>query len=182
MADLSGKKVAFITSQKGVEDAELTGPWQALRDAGASTMLLAPEQGEVATVNNDDEPADSYPVDQAIGDADADEFDAVVIPGGTINADTLRQDHDAVAFVTEIAGAGKPVAAICHGPWLLVEAGLAKGRRTSYPSLSTDLTNAGAEWVDEEVVVDHTGETTVITSRNPQDVPAFSEAVIDALS
>ena len=181
MADLTGKTVAFLTSQHGIEEPELTTPWQAVLDAGGTPVLLAPETGEVSTVNNDLEPSASYPVDRAVSTADVSDYAAIVIPGGTVNADTLRTVDDAVAFVSEAVSRRKVVAAICHGPWTLIEAGVVAGRTlTSYPSLRTDVTNAGGSWVDEEVHIDDEAGWTLITSRNPDDLPAFSKAVVEA--
>jgi protease I len=179
MADLTGKTIAFLTSQHGIEEPELTTPWQAVIDAGGTPVLLAPEAGEVSTVNNDLEPSATYPVDRTIADADPGDYDAVVIPGGTVNADTLRTVPEAVAFVTDAVSRKTVVAAICHGPWALVEAGAVRGRTlTSYPSLQTDVRNAGGTWVDEEVHVDDTDGWVLITSRNPGDLPAFSKALV----
>lgn len=179
MPDLTGKQIAFVTSQHGIEEPELTTPWQAVIDAGGTPVLLAPEAGEVSTVNNDLEPSASYPVDRTVSGADVDAYAAIVIPGGTVNADTLRTDADAVAFVATAVARGKVVAAICHGPWALVEADVVKGiTLTSYPSLKTDIVNAGGSWVYEEVHVDDSAGWTLITSRNPDDLPAFSAAVV----
>lgn len=180
MADLTGRTIAFLTSQHGIEEPELTTPWQAVLDAGGTPVLLAPATGEVSTVNNDLEPSASYPVDRAISSADVSDYTAVVIPGGTVNADTLRTVDEAVAFVTAAMSRKTVVAAICHGAWTLVEAGAVQGRTlTSYPSLRTDITNAGGSWVDEEVHIDRTGGGTLITSRNPGDLPAFSKALVE---
>ncbi|WP_111765445.1 DJ-1/PfpI family protein [Nakamurella deserti] len=179
MAELTGKTIAFLTSQHGIEEPELTTPWQAVIDAGGTPVLIAPEAGEVSTVNNDLEPSEAYPVDRVIADADIADYDAVVIPGGTVNADTLRTVGEAVAFVSAAVSSRTVVAAICHGPWALVEAGAVRGRTlTSYPSLQTDVRNAGGTWVDEEVHVDDTDGWVLITSRNPDDLPAFSKALV----
>ncbi len=183
MSDLSGKTIAFLTSQHGIEEPELTTPWQAVIDAGGTPVLLAPESGEVSTVNNDLEPSASYPVDRPVASADVSDYDAIVIPGGTVNADTLRTVDDALAFISEAVSRRKVVAAICHGPWALVETGAVRGKTlTSYPSLKTDITNAGGRWVDEEVHVDDADGWTLITSRNPGDLPAFSKALVERAS
>ena len=180
MADLTGKKIAFLTSQHGVEEPELTTPWQAVADAGGIPVLLAPEGGEVSTVNNDLDPSASYPVDLAVTAADISDYAALVIPGGTVNADTLRTEDAGVAFIIAAIARKTLVAAICHGPWALIEAGAVAGRTlTSFPSLRTDITNAGGAWVDEEVHVDDTDGGIVITSRNPADLPAFSRALVE---
>jgi protease I len=180
-ADLTGKKIAFLVDNAGVEQVELTTPWEAFRAAGAETTLLAPEKDTVQAFTNDVEKADTFDADLAVADASADEYDALVLPGGTTNADALRQDTDAVAFVKAFADAGKPVAAICHGPWALVEADVVDGKRlTSYPSLKTDIRNAGGTWVDEEAVTSTENDWTLVTSRNPDDLDAFVEAAAAA--
>jgi protease I len=183
MAQLSGITVAFLTSNKGVEQPELTEPWQAVKEAGGNPVLIAPESGQVETVVGDLNPASTYPVDRTLGQVSADEFAALVLPGGTVNADTLRINVQAQNLVRAFVEQRKPIAAICHAPWTLIEADvIAHKRTTSYPSLSTDLRNARAEWVDEEVVVDDSQDWTLITSRNPGDLPAFNKALLDALS
>jgi protease I len=180
---LAGRTVAFLTSQKGIEASELLRPWEAVADAGGTPVLVAPEAGTVQTVEHDDQPAETRPVDRTYAAADLSGIDAVVIPGGTINADKLRLVTEAVDLVRSAVDRGLIVAAICHGPWLLVEAGVVKGRRlTSYPSLRTDVVNAGGEWVDAEVNVDDSGDWTLITSRRPRDLDAFCAAVVAALS
>src|SRR4051794_4673265 len=167
MADtLKGKKVAILVANEGIEQVELTEPRKALEEAGATVSLLAPEAGEAQAFNHLDK-GDAFPVDQAVGEAKADDFDALMLPGGVANPDNLRTDADAVAFVRAFFDAGKPVAAICHAPWTLVEADVVKGRKlTSWPSLQTDIRNAGGEWVDEQVVVDEG----LVTSRKPDDL------------
>lgn len=182
--ELNGKTIAFLTANSGVEQAELTTPWNDLRDAGATTVLLAPEKESVQAFNNDVEKADTFDVDRAVSDVSVDDFDALVLPGGTTNADSLRLDSDAVALVKAFAAAGKPIAAICHGPWALVEADVVRGKTlTSYPSLQTDLRNAGvAEWRDAEVVTCPEGGFTLVTSRNPDDLPAFTRAAVEAFA
>lgn len=183
MARLTGRTVAFLTSSKGIEEPELTTPWQTVVDEGGTPVLVSAEPGSVRTVNNDLDPGGEYPVDRTLDQVSADEVDALVIPGGTVNADTLRTQDGAQALVKAVLGAGKPVAAICHGPWTLIEAGVVDGvTLTSYPSLATDLRNAGATWVDQEVVVSQAAGATLITSRNPHDLPAFSAAVVDAVA
>jgi protease I len=170
-------RIAFLTANEGIEAVELTDPWESLVEAGHEVELLAPEKGDVQLFNHLDK-AETRQADRAVGDADVTAYDALVLPGGVANPDALRMDEDAVSFVREFVESGKPVAAICHAPWALVEAGVVQGKRiASWPSLRTDLRNAGAEWVDEEVVVDGN----LITSRNPDDIPAFNDALIDAL-
>ena len=178
MTDLSGKTVAIIVADF-VEDAELTTPRDALRDAGAEVRVYSVDGEQVQTVDGDTEPNQKIDVDGSLDDLDVDHIHAVVVPGGTVNADKLRVEKRAQEIVREVTEAGKPLAVICHGPWLLVSAGLVKGRRlTSYPSLATDVHNAGGDWADEEVVIDGN----LITSRNPDDLPAFVTAIQDALA
>ena len=181
--DLSGKKIAFLVANSGVEEVELTTPWDALRDAGADTVLIAPERGEVQAFEGDVNEAGTFEATLAAADAEVDDFDALVLPGGTTNPDKLRMDEAAVAFVTRFAEAGKPVAAICHGPWTLVEAGLVDGKTlTSWPSLRTDITNAGGSWVDEESFTCPEQGFTLVTSRKPDDLEAFSAAAVAAFA
>ena len=178
MSDLSGKTIAFLVAPEGIEQVELTEPWSAVEEAGATPRLLSTQDGEVQAFNHLDA-ADTFGVDQVVGDASVDEYDALVLPGGVANPDALRMDEDAVSFVRDFVGSGKPVAAICHAPWTLAEADVVRDRRlTSWPSLQTDLTNAGATWVDEELVVDGN----LITSRKPDDLPAFCDALVSAFS
>jgi protease I len=175
---VSDKKIAFLLT-RGVEQVELTSPRAALDAAGATTVLVSPSDGTVQAMNGDWEHAAVFTVDVPVTQAVADDYDALVLPGGTLNADSLRLDPDAQAFVKAFFAADKPVAAICHAPWILAETGLAKGRKlTSYISTRTDLVNAGAEWEDSEVVVDGN----LITSRNPGDLEAFNKAIAEALS
>jgi protease I len=172
--ELNGKKIAILVAD-GFEQVEMTGPRKALEDAGAGTDLISPKDGKVQGMQHADK-GDQFDVDVALKSADPDDYDALVLPGGVANPDHLRMDPDAVKFVKSFADAGKPIAAICHGPWTLIEAGVAKDRKmTSWPSLKTDLTNAGAKWQDSEVVVDRG----VVTSRKPDDIPAFNRKMIE---
>jgi protease I len=172
---LDGKVVAFLTAQEGIEEVELTEPWKAVKDAGATPKLIAPESGEIQAFNHLDK-GSTYTVDQSLEDADPADYDALVLPGGVANPDQLRTDERAIQFVQQIFAAGKPVGVICHGPWTLVEAGLVRRRKlTSWPSLQTDIRNAGGEWVDEEVVVDHG----LVSSRKPDDLPAFCSKIVE---
>lgn len=170
------KRIAILATD-GFEQSELTGPHDGLKNAGFDVVVVSPKGGAIRGWDGGDW-GDEVQVDLELGQAKADDFDALVLPGGQINPDILRIDAAAVDFVRAFDRAGKPLAAICHAPWLLVEAGAAKGRQvTSWPSVRTDLTNAGAHWTDREVVVD--GH--LITSRKPADVPAFTRAIVDAL-
>jgi protease I len=173
--ELQGKRIAFLVANEGVEQVELTQPWEAVREAGAATELIAPQDGEVQAFNHLDK-GDTFQVDGVVGDADAADYDGLVLPGGVANPDILRTVPAAVEFTRKFFEAGKPVAAICHAPWTLIDAGVVRGRRlTSYPTLKTDLENAGADWVNEEVVVD----SGLVTSRKPDDIPAFNEKMIE---
>ena len=176
MADeLKGKKIAIIATD-GVEQVELTEPRKAVESAGAEAELLSLETGQIQAMNSDINPADKFEADKAIGDASADDYDGLILPGGTVNADHLRMSDDVVSFVQSFFKAGKPVGVICHGPWTLVEADLVRDRTlTSFPSLRTDIRNAGGNWVDEEVVVDEG----LVTSRNPDDLPAFCAKIVE---
>jgi len=174
--NVSGKKVAVLVTD-GFEQVELTGPKKALEAAGARVSILAPENGTVQGFNHTDK-ADSFEVDGTISAARPDDFDALLLPGGVQNADALRVDKDARAFVKAISKQGKPMAVICHGAWLLIDAELVQGRTlTSWPSLEVDLTNAGASWVDAEVHVDQQ----LVSSRKPDDIPAFNEQFLKVL-
>ncbi len=174
MPDLTGRTIAFLVAPEGTEQVELTDPWSAVEEAGGTPKLLSLEAGEVQAFHHLDK-GDTFTVDAVVGDADPSSYDGLVLPGGVANPDALRMDEDAVAFVREFMESDRPVAAICHAPWTLVEADVVRGRRlTSWPSLHTDLRNAGAEWVDEEVVVDRN----LVTSRKPDDLPAFNEAAV----
>ena len=171
---LQGKRVAILAAD-GVEKVEVDRPRAALQQAGAEAEVVSLKPGEIQARNHDLEPAGRFAVDRAVSDASVDDFDALVLPGGTVNPDKLRMDDSAVSFVRDFVDSGKPVAAICHGPVTLVEAGVAAGRTlTSYPSIRTDLRNAGANVVDEEVVVDGN----LISSRSPSDLPAFCSAMV----
>lgn len=173
---LDGKTIALLIAPRGTEEPEFSQPLAALRDAGATVRVISTETGTARTVNGDLDPGSEHRIDSAVGAVAADQFDGLVIPGGTVGADTLRADEDIVAFVRDFFAAGKPVGAICHAPWLLIEAGVLKGRTvTSYPSLRTDLTNAGASWVDKEVMTD----SGLVTSRTPDDLPAFCTKLIE---
>lgn len=177
-AQLNGKKVAFLVAQEGVEEVELTKPWEAVERAGGEPELLAPEEGEVQAFQHLDKSA-KFHVDKPLSQADPREYDGVVLPGGVANPDQLRTDERALSFLRELFSEGKPAGVICHGPWTLVEAGLVRDRRiTSWPSLRTDIRNAGGEWVDEEVVVDHG----LVSSRKPDDLPAFCAKVVEELA
>lgn len=174
---LSGKTVAFLATD-GVEESELTKPWEAVSNAGAKCVLISLKSGEIQSVKNDSEKGNTYPVDKTIDTESASSYDALVLPGGVGNPDKLRMNEKAVQFVKDFFAAGKPVSAICHGPWLLVEAGVLKGLTvTSWPSLKTDITNAGGQWVDEEVYVDN-GLT---TSRKPDDLAAFCRKTVEEI-
>ena len=176
MADLNGKKVAFLATDM-VEQVELTEPWKAVEQAGGTPELISLEEGEIQGFNHYDK-ADKFPVDRTVEDASPDEYDALVIPGGVGNPDTMRLDENAVRFVREFFGSGKPMGVICHAPWMLVEADVARGRRmTSFWSIKTDVLNAGGEWVDEQVVVDGS----LVTSRSPDDLPAFNERLLELI-
>lgn len=175
--DLSGKRVAILLTD-GFEQVEMTRPREALESAGARTDLICPESGTVRAWDRKDW-GEEFEVGVALDNANPDDYDALLLPGGVMNPDRLRMNPRAVQFARSFFDAGKPVAAICHGPWLLVEADVVRGRRvTSYPSLRTDLENAGAEWVDEPVVVD----SGMVTSRNPDDLPAFNEKLLEEVS
>ncbi|NYI05780.1 type 1 glutamine amidotransferase domain-containing protein [Allostreptomyces psammosilenae] len=175
---LDGKTIAFLVAPEGVEQVELTEPWKAVEQAGGTPRLVSTASGKVQAFNHLDR-ADTFPVDEVARDADPAGFDALVLPGGVANPDFLRMDAAAVRFVRAFFDAGKPVASICHGPWTLVEADVVRDRTlTSWPSLATDLRNAGANWVDEEVKVCTGAPSTLVTSRKPGDLPAFNEALV----
>ncbi|MCU9948907.1 type 1 glutamine amidotransferase domain-containing protein [Pseudomonas sp. PDM13] len=180
--NLQGKKVLFITANSGIERDELLKPMEALKTQGAKVTHATVKGGEAQTWVQDSEKDVTVNSDTTLKGLDAIDFDLLVIPGGTVNADTLRQDADAQRLVQEFASAGKPVAAICHGPWLLIDAGVVDSKSlTSYSSVRIDLVNAGANWVDTEVKVCPGKGWTLITSRNPNDLPAFNAAIGKAL-
>jgi protease I len=173
--ELEGKKIAFLVANEGIEQVELTRPWQAVERAGGQPVLVAPKAGEAQGFNHLDK-ADTFPVDLTTAELSAGDYAGVVLPGGVANPDQLRMDEPAVAFVKQWVEAGKPLAAICHGPWTLVEAGVLQGRTiTSWPSLQTDIRNAGGNWVDEEVHVDRG----LVTSRKPDDLDAFCQRMVE---
>jgi protease I len=180
--ELNNVRVAFVVANEGIEEVELTEPWTAVLDAGGSPRLIAPKPGEAQAMNHLDK-ADKFSVDGTTEEVTVDDFDAVVLPGGVANPDQLRLDDAAVNFVKAMCEAGKPVAAICHAPWTLVEAKVVGDRTlTSWPSLETDITNAGGNWVDEEVVVCRNGPNVLITSRKPDDLKAFCREFTDVFS
>lgn len=175
---LQGKRIAILVANEGVEQVELTSPREALHEVGAEVDLLAPEEDEIQAFNHLDK-GDTFTPDKVVGEADPDDYDGLVLPGGVANPDQLRADTDAVQFVRSFFEAGKPVGAICHGPWTLINADVVDGRTlTSWPSLQTDLRNAGAEWVDEEVHVDQG----LVSSRKPDDLDAFNAKIIEELA
>jgi protease I len=172
---LEGKRIAFLVANDGIEQAELTEPWKAVIAAGGAPELIAPDAGEAQAFHHLDR-ADTFPVDRTTADAKADRYDALVLPGGVVNADQIRMDREAVRLVGEVVDADLPIAVICHGPWILTEVDAVRGRTlTSWPSLQTDLRNAGAQWVDEEVHVDRG----LVSSRKPADLPAFCAKLIE---
>jgi protease I len=180
--ELSGKKILFLSANEGVEQVELTRPWQAVKDAGGQPVLGAPKKEQVQAFNHLDK-ADTFAVDIATASLVVDDYDGLVLPGGVANPDQLRADEAAVGFVRAFFDAGRPVAAICHGPWTLVEADRVRDRTlTSWPSLRTDITNAGGRWVDAEVSVCANGPNTLITSRKPDDLDAFCRELLQAFS
>ncbi len=175
---LSGRKIAFLIAAEGAEQSEMQRPWEAVTKAGGHAVLVCPQDGEAQLFDHLDRGA-RLPVDVKLEDADAADFDALVLPGGVANPDLLRLDEDATRFARAFFAAGKPVAAICHAPWLLVEADLVRDRTlTSWPSLRTDIGNAGGRWRDEAVVVDDQGPNTLVTSRKPQDLPQFCDTLV----
>ena len=172
---LDGKTIAFLVAHEGVEQVELTEPWKAVEEAGGTPELISPESGHIQAFNHLDK-ADTFQVDKTVADADVSDYDGLVLPGGVANPDFLRTDEGAVAFARGFFEAAKPVGVICHGPWTLVEAGVLTDRTiTSWPSLQTDIRNAGGKWVDEKVVVDQG----LVSSRNPGDLPAFCEKIVE---
>jgi deglycase len=179
---LGGKRVVFLVANEGIEQVELVEPWKAVREAGGEPVLAATKPGKAQAFNHLDK-GDAFDVDITTDRLDLDDYDAVVLPGGVPNPDQLRTDGAAVRFVKALFESGKPAAAICHGPWTLVEADVVRGRRlTSWPSLQTDIRNAGGVWVDEQVVVCTNGPNTLVTSRKPADLGAFCTELIDAIT
>ncbi len=176
---ISGLRVAFLTANEGVEQIEFTRPWEAVLQGGGQPFLLAPEAGEVQMMDHLDR-ADRFPVDRTLEHAHPSDYDALVLPGGVANPDRLRLDRPAVELVRAMFAAGRPVAAICHAPWTLVEADVVRGRTlTSWPSLRTDIRNAGGSWLDEQVVVCSSGPNVLVTSRKPDDLDVFCATLLD---
>ena len=174
--ELQGKKIAIILAPVGSEQAEFEQPKKAVEDAGATVDVVGLQTGDAQTMNSDVNPGDTFTVEKSFSEVSADEYDGLVVPGGTVGADTLRADEEAVSFIHSFFEQAKPVGVICHGPWTLVEADVVNGRTlTSYPSLQTDIRNAGGNWVDEEVVTDQG----LVTSRNPDDLPAFCDKIVE---
>lgn len=175
--ELQDKRVAVLVANEGIEQVELTRPWQAIEQAGGTPELIAPESGSAQAFDHLDK-ADTFEVDKAVAEANAGDYDGLVLPGGVANPDALRLDEDAIAFIRDFFEAGKPVAAICHAPWTLIEAGVVEGRTlTSWPSLETDIRNAGGNWVDEQVHVDQG----LVTSRKPDDLDAFCSKMVEEI-
>ena len=177
--ELQGKKIAILLAPVGSEQAEYEQPKQAVEDAGATVDVVGLQTGDAQTMNSDVNPGDTFTVEKTFSEVSADDYDGLIVPGGTVGADTLRADEEAVSFIHSFFEQAKPVGVICHGPWTLVEAGVLDGRTlTSYPSLQTDIRNAGGNWVDEEVVTDQG----FVTSRNPDDLPAFCDKIVEEFS
>jgi protease I len=177
--ELQGKKVAILLAPVGTEQAEFTEPKKAVEDAGGTVEVIGIQTGDAQTMNSDVNPGETFTVEKTFTEVSADEYDGLVIPGGTVGSDNLRADENAVDFIHSFFEQAKPVGVICHGPWTLVEAGVVSGRTlTSYPTLQTDILNAGGNWVDEEVVVDQG----LVTSRNPDDLPAFCAKVVEEIA
>lgn len=180
--ELRDKRIAFLVAPEGVEQVELTEPWKAVVDAGATPILISTAAGRIQAYNHLDR-ADTFDVDETVDKAAVEDFDALVLPGGVANPDYLRMHSGAVDFVSEFFDVGKPVAVICHGPWTLVEAGVLPGRTlTSWPSVRTDIVNAGGTWIDEEVVVDTSEPSTLLSSRKPDDLPAFCTRLVEVFA
>jgi protease I len=177
--ELQGKKIAILLAPVGTEQAEFTEPKKAVEDAGGTVEVIGIQTGNAQTMNSDVNPGETFTVEKSFTEVSADEYDGLVVPGGTVGSDNLRADEDAVNFIHSFFEQAKPVGVICHGPWTLVEAGVVSGRTlTSYPTLQTDILNAGGNWVDEEVVVDQG----LVTSRNPDDLPAFCAKVVEEIA
>jgi protease I len=177
--ELQGRKVAILLAPVGTEQAEFTEPKKAVEDAGGTVEVIGIQTGDAQTMNSDVNPGETFTVEKTFTEVSADEYDGLVIPGGTVGSDNLRADENAVDFIHSFFEQAKPVGVICHGPWTLVEAGVVSGRTlTSYPTLQTDILNAGGNWVDEEVVVDQG----LVTSRNPDDLPAFCAKVVEEVA
>ena len=177
--ELQGKKIAILLAPVGTEQAEFTEPKKAVEAEGATVDVVGIETGDAQTMNSDVNPGETFTVEKTFSEVSADEYDGLVIPGGTVGSDTLRAEQDAVEFINSFFEQAKPVGVICHGPWTLVEAGVVSGRTlTSFPSLQTDILNAGGNWVDEEVVVDQG----LVTSRNPDDLPAFCAKIVEEIA
>jgi protease I len=177
--ELQGKKIAILLAPVGTEQAEFTEPKKAVEDAGGTVEVIGIQTGDAQTMNSDVNPGETFTVEKTFTEVSADEYDGLVIPGGTVGSDNLRADENAVDFIHSFFEQAKPVGVICHGPWTLVEAGVVSGRTlTSYPTLQTDILNAGGNWVDEEVVVDQG----LVTSRNPDDLPAFCAKVVEEIA
>lgn len=175
-SNLDGKRVAMLIAPIGTEQVEFTRPREAVQQAGGKVDVIGFEAGEAQAMNQDTEKGDRFQVDHVVTDASADDYDALIVPGGTVGADKLRGNPDIVSFVRRFFEQEKPVGAICHGPWVLVEAGVVNERTlTSYPTLQTDIINAGGTWVDQEVVTDQG----LVTSRNPNDLPAFCDKIVE---
>ena len=179
--NLEGRRVAFLVANEGIEQVELTSPWRAVEAAGGKPVLVAPKPGRVQAFNHLDK-ADTFAVDLTTEQARAEDFDAVVLPGGVANPDQLRMDGRAVDLMRRFFDTGRPVAAICHGPWTIVEADRVRGRTlTSWPSLQTDIRNAGGEWVDQQVTVCSEGPNVLVTSRKPDDLEAFNSKLVEVI-
>lgn len=173
--ELQGKRIAFLVAPEGTEQVELTKPWEAMKNTGAKPELISTKDGEIQAFNHLDK-GDTFPVDKAVSQANPEDYDALVLPGGVANPDQLRTHPEAVEFARAFFEAAKPVGVICHGPWTLIEADVLRGRTiTSWPSLQTDLRNAGATWVDKEVVVDQG----LVSSRKPDDLSAFCNKIVE---
>ena len=176
---LQGKRIAFVVANEGVEQVELERPWEAVKQAGGTPELVAPKSGKVQAMNHLDK-AGTFAVDRVNTGRPVDDYDAIVLPGGVANPDQLRMDEPAVHFIKAMVDAGKPAAVICHGPWTLVEADVVRGRTlTSWPSVRTDILNAGGTWVDREVMVCESGPNVLVTSRKPDDLPAFCSKLVE---